>query len=74
MANRDGHRRFGNIRKLPSGLPELSVSVRRGVRAPGGIVTQLVTHARLGERMMIACLQRACTLRHTAADLGNLGL
>ena len=45
------------VRRTTADLPKLSVSVRRRVWASGGIVTQLVTHARLGERMVIACLQ-----------------
>lgn len=45
------------MRRNPADLLALSVNVRRRVCASDGIVTQLVTHPRLGGFIVTACVQ-----------------
>jgi hypothetical protein len=58
------------VRRTAADLPVLSVRVPRRVWAAGGIVTQLVTHSRLGECRVTACLQSPCTVSSTVSGLG----
>jgi len=50
-------------------LLQASASVHRRTYAAGGIVTQLVTHSRLGAHMVTACLQNILSLSETVAKL-----